>query len=70
MNTYLSLKVSTKCGYNTVLQGNNNKVAALQTSSTSSKNCELNIVAALNDDVIVLRVGKQEGKHQRKCRAK
>ena len=70
MNTYLSLKVSIICGCNTVLQGNNNKVAALQASSTSSKNCELNIVAALNDDVIDLRVGKQEGKHQRKCRAK
>ena len=70
MNTYLSLKVSIKCGYNTVLQGNNNKVAALQASSTSSKNCELNIVATLNDNVIDLRVGKQEGKHERKCRAK
>ena len=65
MNTYLSLKVSIKCSYNTVLQGNNNEVTALQASSTSSKNCELNIFA-----VIVLRVGKQEGKHQRKCRAK
>ena len=70
-DTYLFLKGSIKWSYNTVLQDHkSNKVTALQASSTSSKNCELNIAAALNDNVNVLCDGKQEGKHQRKCRAK
>ena len=43
-------------------------MTALQASST--RNCELNIAAALNDNVNVLCDAKQEGKHQRKCRAK
>ena len=40
MDIYLFLKTSIKWGYKTVLQDHkSNKVTALQTSSTSSKNC-------------------------------
>ena len=40
MDIYLFLKTSIKWGYKTVLQDHkSNEVTALQTSSTSSKNC-------------------------------
>ena len=43
-------------------QGNSSKGAAVY-SSTPSKNCEQNNVAALNDNVNVKHVVREEGKY-------
>lgn len=57
MDTVLPLK----CGYDTVLQGNSSKWAAVH-ASTPSENCEQNTVTTLNDIVNERHVVK-EGKH-------
>ena len=57
MDTVLPLK----CGYDTVLQGNSSKWAAVH-ASTPSENCEQNTVTTLNDIVNERHVVKEEGK--------
>ena len=57
MDTVLPLK----CGYDTVLQGNSSKSAAVH-SCTPSENCEQNTVTTLNDIVNERHVVKEEGK--------
>ena len=64
MDAFVSLKDSIKCGYDAVWLGqeNSSKGAAVH-SSTPSKNCEQNNVAALNDNVNVKHVAREEEKY-------